>query len=85
MEMTRNVKYSEAEQNFKSFGKEDAPVVMLIPGLGVSYVAKPQAKHLKSLCPDVKVEVFKKMNHGQLLIDYPEEIAKRIIIYGEED
>ena len=37
MEMTRNVKYSEAEHNFKSFGKEDAPVVMLIPGLGVSY------------------------------------------------
>ena len=35
--MTRNVKYSEAEQNFKSFGKEDAPVVILIPGLGVSY------------------------------------------------
>lgn len=54
-------------------------------GTQESFVAEPQAKHLKSLCPDVKVEVFKKMNHGQLLIDYPEEIAKRIIIYGEED
>ena len=54
-------------------------------GTQESFVAKPQAKHLESLCPDVKVEVFKKMNHGQLLIDYPEEIAKRIIIYGEED
>ena len=54
-------------------------------GTQESFVAKSQAKHLKSLCPDVKVEVFKKMNHGQLLIDYPEEIAKRIIIYGEED
>ena len=186
MEMTRNVKYSEAEHNFKSFGKEDAPVVMLIPGLGVSevkiehsildaapilplprwlvgplrylqagnvwscfywtgywrwlfrshyfdilldeckkvypfggtravldgyksvytnklkfipegldihywhgtqeaFVAKPQAKHLKSLCPDVKVEVFKKMNHGQLLVDHPEEIAKRIFVYGKEE
>ena len=50
-----------------------------------SFVAKPQAKHLKSLCPDLKVEVFKKMNHGQLLVDHPEEIAKRIFVYGKED
>jgi hypothetical protein len=28
----------------------------------------------------VKVEVFRKMNHGQLLVDCPEEIAKRILL-----
>ena len=54
-------------------------------GTKEAFVAKPQAKHLKSLCPDLKVEVFKKMNHGQLLVDHPEEIAKRIFVYGKED
>lgn len=44
-----------------------------------TFIAKSQAKHLLSLCPHVHVEVFPKMNHGQLLIDYPNEIAKRII------
>jgi hypothetical protein len=28
--------------------------------------------------PGTHVEVFPKMNHGQLLIDHPEEIAARI-------
>jgi hypothetical protein len=27
----------------------------------------------------VQVEIFPKMNHGQLLIDHPEQIAERII------
>ena len=49
-------------------------------GTKESFVAKPQVKHLKRLCPNVNVEVFKKMNHGQLLIDCPEEIAKRILL-----
>ena len=48
-------------------------------GTKEAFVAKPQVKHLKRLCPNVNVEVFKKMNHGQLLIDCPEEIAKRIL------
>ena len=53
-------------------------------GTKESFVAKPQVKHLKRLCPNVNVEVFKKMNHGQLLIDCPEEIAKRIrLIVGK--
>ena len=34
--------------------------------------------HLLKLCPDAHVEVFPKMNHGQLLVDYPEEVANHI-------
>ncbi|MBR3407495.1 MAG: hypothetical protein IKG86_01485 [Paludibacteraceae bacterium] len=33
---------------------------------------------LLSLCPHAHIEVFPGMNHGQLLIDRPEEIAQRI-------
>jgi hypothetical protein len=43
-----------------------------------AFAAKPQAEHLKQLCPKVKIEIFPKMNHGQLLVDHPEEVAKRI-------
>ena len=43
-----------------------------------AFVAKPQVKHLKKIYPNVQVEVFPKMNHGQLLVDHPEEVAKRI-------
>ena len=43
------------------------------------FVAKSQAEHLKTLCPDTLVEVFPKMNHGQLLVDHPEEVAKRLL------
>ena len=42
--------------NFRTFGKQEAPVVM-----------------------------FPKMNHGELLIDHPEEVTQRIIeIYKAE-
>ena len=44
-----------------------------------AFAAKPQAKHLKTICPAVHSEVFPKLNHGQLLVDHPEEVAKRII------
>ena len=47
-------------------------------GTKEAFVAKPQAKHLLSLCPDAHVEIFPKMNHGQLLTDHPDEIARRI-------
>ena len=47
-------------------------------GTKEAFVAKPQVKHLLSLCPQAHIEVFPGMNHGQLLIDHPEEIAKRI-------
>jgi hypothetical protein len=49
-------------------------------GTKEAFVAKPQAKHLLSLCPEVHLEVFPKMNHGQLLVDRPEEVAGRIEI-----
>lgn len=44
-----------------------------------SFVAKPQARHLRELHPDVHVEVFEGMNHGQLLADRPQDVAARII------
>ena len=47
-------------------------------GTKEAFVAKPQTKHLLSLCPEAHVEVFPKMNHGQLLVDQPEEVAKRM-------
>ena len=47
-------------------------------GTKEAFVAKPQAKHLLSLCPEARMEVFPKMNHGQMLVDHPEEVAKRI-------
>ena len=43
-----------------------------------AFVAKPQAKYLLTLCPGAHIEVFPKMNHGQLLIDHPDEVARRI-------
>lgn len=43
-----------------------------------TFVAKPQVEHLQKIYPAVQLEVFPKMNHGQLLVDHPEEVAKRI-------
>ncbi len=47
-------------------------------GTKEAFVAKPQVAHLKSLCPDVQVEIFKGLNHGQLLIEHPDKVAERI-------
>ncbi len=47
-------------------------------GTKEAFVAKPQARHLCALHPDTHVEVFPGMNHGQFLIDHPEEVAGRI-------
>ena len=47
-------------------------------GTREAFVARPQAKHLASLFPDVHIEIFPKMNHAQLLVDCPEEVANRI-------
>ena len=48
-------------------------------GTKEAFVAKPQVRHLISLCPDARISVFHGMNHGQLLIDRPEEVAVRIM------
>ena len=50
-------------------------------GTKEAFVAKPQVEHLLKLCSGVHIEVFPKMNHGQLLVDHPEEVARRIRIY----
>ena len=42
-------------------------------GTKEAFVAKPQVRHLLSLCPQAHIEVFQGMNHGQLLIDHPED------------
>ena len=47
-------------------------------GTKEAFVARPQAKHLCTIHPGTRVEVFPGMNHGQLLIDHPEETAGRI-------
>lgn len=46
-----------------------------------AFVARPQAEHLKKLCPEAQIEVFPRMNHGQLLVDHPDEVASRIVKY----
>ena len=48
-------------------------------GTKEAFVARPQAEHLCKIHPDTHVNVFPKMNHGQQLVDHPEEIANRII------
>lgn len=47
-------------------------------GTKEAFAAKPQAKHLLAICPNAHVQVFSGMNHGQLLVDHPEEVAQRI-------
>lgn len=47
-------------------------------GTKEAFVAKSQVKHLKNLCPALKVEICNKMNHGQFLIDHPDEVADRL-------
>ena len=56
----------------------DGPDIHFWYGTKEAFVAKPQAEHLLKLCSDAHVEIFPKMNHGQLLVDYPEEVARRI-------
>ena len=47
-------------------------------GTKEAFVAKPQARHICALHPGTHVEIFPGMNHGQLLIDYPGEVANRM-------
>lgn len=48
-------------------------------GTKEGFIATLQVKHLKSLCPNARVEVFEKMNHGQFLIDHPDQVAYRLL------
>lgn len=47
-------------------------------GTQEAFVAKPQTKHLKELCPEVRIEVFKGLNHGQLLVNHPDRVASML-------
>ena len=47
-------------------------------GTKEAFVAKPQAEHLQKIYPAVHIEVFPKSNHGQLLVDHPDEVARRM-------
>ena len=47
-------------------------------GTKEAFVAKPQVEHLQKIYPELHVEVFPKSNHGQLLVDHPDEVAKRM-------
>ncbi len=53
-------------------------------GTKEAFVARPQTKHLLNLYPSIKVEVFPRMNHGELLINHPEIVAERIIGYTHD-
>ncbi len=48
-------------------------------GTKEAFVAKPQARHLLSIYPDAHIQIFQGMNHGQLLVDHPEQVTQRII------
>lgn len=47
-------------------------------GTKESFASRAQAEHLKGLHPEAHIEVFPKLNHGELLIEHPEDVAKRI-------
>ena len=47
-------------------------------GTKEAFVAKPQVDHLLNIYPSAEVVVFDRMNHGQLLVDRPDEVARRI-------
>ena len=48
-------------------------------GTKEAFIARMQAKHLLSLHSTAHVQIFPGMNHGQLLIDHPNEVAQRIV------
>ena len=54
-------------------------------GTKEAFAAKPQAKHLQTLYPNAHIQIFPGMNHGQLLVDHPDEVAKRINNIINED
>ena len=75
--------------DFHIYGTQGQPTLLLLPGLGVSHeIFLPLIERLQDklkLCPSAHVEIFEGMNHGQLLIDHPDEVAKRIMNVLEYD
>jgi pimeloyl-ACP methyl ester carboxylesterase len=47
-------------------------------GTKEAFAAKPQVKHLLTIYPNAHIQIFPGMNHGQLLVDHPDGVAKRI-------
>ena len=47
-------------------------------GTKEAFIARIQVRHLKSIRSDTMVDVFPRLNHGELLIEHPEEVAARI-------
>jgi pimeloyl-ACP methyl ester carboxylesterase len=43
-----------------------------------AFVARPMVKHLLKLYYKAHIELFPGLNHGELLIDHPDEVARRI-------
>lgn len=53
-------------------------------GTKEAFAAKPQVKHLLTICPNAHIQIFPGMNHGQLLVDHPDDVAKRIKEIGKQ-
>lgn len=49
-----------------------------------AFVARPQVKHLLRLWPTTNVRVSERLNHGQLLVDHPDGVARRIVEIVEQ-
>lgn len=56
----------------------DHAILDAAPLFKEAFAARPQVKHLLTICPNAHVQIFPGMNHGQLLVDHPEEVVKRI-------
>lgn len=49
-------------------------------GTKEAFVARPQAEHLKAIFPSAHIEIFPGMNHGQFLVDHPDEVARKLML-----
>ena len=73
---------------FHTYGNPGNPRLLLIPGLGVSHeIFLPLIGLLKdkydividhAILDAAPLHPLPRMNHGQLLVDHPDEIAARI-------
>lgn len=49
-------------------------------GTKEAFVARPQAEQLKAIFPSAHIEIFPGMNHGQFLVDHPDEVARKLML-----